>query len=200
MCLRVSKKTYVFNNQLFKPRSVKNIVVRNTLNLAFEQFGRELFHAFGRNPCVHSSGMANRILQHHSPCRDEAIFFYHHLIHNDGAHAHQHVVVQSAAVYQRSVTDADVVADRGTALLVGTMEDGPVLYVDFVTDSDKVYIAAHHSLKPYGALVAHGDVADDGGVFSEEAVGAKLGGEFATRNDERHEIYDFGFTILEAGF
>jgi len=54
------------------------------------------------------------------------------------------------------------------------VDDGAILNVDFVANPDKIYIAAHHGLKPHGALIAHGDFSNDGGVFSQKTVVAKL--------------------------
>jgi hypothetical protein len=45
------------------------------------------------------------------------------------------------------------------------MEAAAVLDVDSVADADVVDIASHNGIEPYGALVAHGDIAYDGGVF-----------------------------------
>jgi hypothetical protein len=84
------------------------------------------------------------------------------------------------------VPDAHVVANGRSALLVGAVQDGAVLYVHFVADVDKIHVAAHNGLKPHGTIVAHDDVADDGGVFGKEAVLAELRGKVATGKDERH--------------
>ena len=63
------------------------------------------------------------------------------------------------------MSDGDVVAYLECCFLIEGMEAAAVLYVDSVADADVVDIASHNGIEPYGALVAHGDIAHDGGVF-----------------------------------
>ena len=68
------------------------------------------------------------------------------------------------------MANADLVADGGSVLLVGSVNDGPVLNVDLVADANEVDVAAHHRIKPNGAALAHGHVAH------HRAVGRQKGG------------------------
>jgi Ni,Fe-hydrogenase III small subunit len=68
------------------------------------------------------------------------------------------------------------------------VDNSAVLNIDFVTHSDKIDVAAHHCLKPDRTVVAHGDIADEGGVFGEKAIFAKGWGEIAAREYKCHVI------------
>ena len=67
------------------------------------------------------------------------------------------------------VTDGHVAADMRRAGIVRHMYAGAVLHIAAVTDGDGSHVAPHHSIEPYGTLIAYGHVAHDGGVLAEVA-------------------------------
>jgi hypothetical protein len=98
--------------------------------------------------------------------------------------------VQGAAVHEGAVADAHIVADGGAAFLESAVKDGAVLDIDFISYPDKIHIAAYHRLEPHGALVAHDHIADNGGIFCEEAVLSELRRIVSARQYKSHvELY-----------
>ena len=70
--------------------------------------------------------------------------------------------MKGTAMHDGMVTDGDIIADGGSKPLVGAMNTGPILDIHFVPDTDKVYIPAHDTVKPYGAIIAHQDFTSPG--------------------------------------
>jgi hypothetical protein len=173
---------------LFEPAGIHDVVIGNPFNLPFEQLRRKFFHTAGGHACVHATGFAYHIFLDDGASGDEAVFFHYRLVHDDGAHTHQYMVVYGTAMYQRAVANAHVVTDGGAAFLVGAVEDGPVLDINFIANADKVHIAAHHCLKPNGALVAHHDITDDGSIFGQETISAKLWSDIAAGENKWHVV------------
>jgi hypothetical protein len=50
-----------------------------------------------------------------------------------------------------------------------------ILDVDAVANSDGVHVATQHGVKPDAAILAHGHVANNDGVVSQETVLSNLG-------------------------
>ena len=46
----------------------------------------------------------------------------------------------------------------------------PILYVYTIADAYSVYIGTENSTKPYRTIVAHGDVAHNGGILREITI------------------------------
>jgi hypothetical protein len=55
------------------------------------------------------------------------------------------------------------------------MDTRTILYIRTVANGNGGYIAAYDGIKPDGTVVAHLDVAHDGGVLAEVAVFAPFG-------------------------
>jgi hypothetical protein len=70
--------------------------------------------------------------------------------------------------------DRHVVADADRRFLIGAMNDGAILDIDFIANTDRMNVAPDHRVKPYAATVAHDDIANDNGVVGEETVFAQL--------------------------
>jgi hypothetical protein len=69
---------------------------------------------------------------------------------------------------------------------MGDVDAAAVLNVRAVADGDGGYVAAHDGIEPYGALVAHRDVAHDGSILAEIAVSPPLGSETAITLNQSH--------------
>src|SRR5687767_4457237 len=95
------------------------------------------------------------------------------MVHNNRPHPDQHIVVHRAPVYDGIVPDRYIIADVSRDFLVGTVNDGPVLYVHLVSYFNIVYIASHNSVEPDTAVVAHHHIAHYGGIFGNVAVLSK---------------------------
>ena len=94
-----------------------------------------------------------------------------------GAHADEGTVADGAGMNGDVMADGDMAADMCGTGVVGDVDTGAVLYVGAVADGDGSHIATHDGSEPDGALVAHGDVANDGCVLAEIAVAPPLRGE-----------------------
>ncbi len=97
------------------------------------------------------------------------------MVHEDGTHAHQDVIFQGTAVYDRPVPDRHIVPDRGRGSLIGTVEDGPILYVDFVAYPYRVDIPTDDGLEPHAAIVPHDDISHNSSVLCQKTVVPKPG-------------------------
>jgi hypothetical protein len=64
----------------------------------------------------------------------------------------------------------NIVSDAHGRFLVGAMDDGPILDVDIVSDTDGMHVAADHGVEPYTTVVAHHHIAYDGGIVGDESV------------------------------
>ena len=78
-------------------------------------------------------------------------------------------------MYGDVVANGDVAADMCGTCFVGDVYARAVLHVRAVADGDGCYVTTHHGIEPDGAIVAHLDVTDDGGVLAEVAVFAPFG-------------------------
>ena len=96
------------------------------------------------------------------------------IIHDDSSHPHQHIVVKRTSVYDRVVTNRNIITNCCAASLVCTMNAGAILDIHLISDTDKIDIAANDSVEPYTAVVTHDHIADDRGVWCYEYVGAEL--------------------------
>ena len=54
------------------------------------------------------------------------------------------------------------------------MNGSPILYIHFVTNSDKIYIAPNHRIEPNATVITYHHIADNGGIGSDETVSPKL--------------------------
>jgi hypothetical protein len=114
------------------------------------------------------------------------------MVHEDGTHAHEDIVFQGAAVYDSAVSDRHIVPDRGRRPLIGTVEDGSILHIDFVAYPDGVDISADNSLKPYATIVSHDDISHNGSVFCQKTVVPKPGQNSVDWFYEWHTVYFMG--------
>ena len=71
------------------------------------------------------------------------------------------------------------------------MEAAAVLDVYSIADADIVDITAYDCIEPYGTLVAHDDIAYDGGIFGEITVCSPCWGFAADGFDKGHMLLFF---------
>ena len=60
------------------------------------------------------------------------------MIHYNGAHANEYIVVDGTAVNDGAVADRYIVADGGWRTLISAVNDGGVLNIDFVADANLI--------------------------------------------------------------
>ncbi len=113
--------------------------------------------------------------QHHRSGGHECAFAHFGVIHHDGAHSYQGVIVDFGAVDNHVVAYGDIVADFDYRFMVKSVKHAAVLDVDAVADTYGVDVAAQHGSEPDAALVAHLHVAYYGAVVGQETVFPYLG-------------------------
>ena len=99
------------------------------------------------------------------------------VVQNGGSHTDESTAFHFATVQRDIMSYGHVVADDDGGFAVKRMQARAVLDVHAVADFDEMYVAAQDGVKPYGTVVAHGDVANDGCPFGEVAVLAELGSQ-----------------------
>jgi hypothetical protein len=93
--------------------------------------------------------------------------------------------------------NGNVVANANRVFLVGAVYHGAVLNVYIIPDADGMYIAADYGVEPYAAVVAHNNIADNGGVFGYKRVFAY---NRAYSFNWIYEWHVFLFTICDLRF
>ena len=76
------------------------------------------------------------------------------MIHDDSTHANQYIVIDSTAVHNGSMTDADIRANSGGGRLVSAVYDTTILDIGIVSDTDAVHISTDNSVEPKAAILA----------------------------------------------
>lgn len=171
---------------ILEPLAVHQVVAGD-LDVHFLGFLR-LHHLdeFGGGTGPHLVGADFGAAQNYGTGGHQGAFAYLGVVHHDGAHAYQRVIAYLGAVYHHVVADGHVVADLDGGFLIQCMKHRAVLDVDAVADGDGVHVAAQYGAVPYGALVAHGHVADNHGIVGDETVLAYFGCEAAHTFDYCH--------------
>jgi hypothetical protein len=116
---------------------------------------------------------------------------YHGLVHYDGPHANQYIVVQGTAVNDGIMPDRNVIANGGAAFFECAMNTSAVLHIDLMTHTNKIYIAPYDRIEPNTARIAHRYIAHDGGIGSKKTSGAPLRMFTPYRKDGRHAFIKF---------
>jgi hypothetical protein len=98
----------------------------------------------------------------------------HGIVHHDGPHPNQHMVFDGAAVDNGVVADAHLITNDGAGLLVCTVDHGPVLDIDHISDAYRIDIAPDDRVEPYTAVISKDYVSNNGGVRGDIAVFAEL--------------------------
>lgn len=155
---------------LLKPRSILQISPSNPLNSIRPLGGVKVFDFLRRDTGVDGVGLATHIRGHHRSGANDDVGFNNGIVHHNRSHSNQDRVVNSTAVDDSSVTDADIVADVRSGPLVGSVDNCTVLNIDPVAADDGVHVSAHNGGVPDGAIVAQDDFTNQGSIFGKEAV------------------------------
>src|SRR5690606_30138573 len=97
-------------------------------------------------------------------------FAHYRAIHDDSAHANQHVIVYRTAVNNGVMTDGYMIADNGFEFLISTMDHHTVLNIGMMPDLNAVYIASYHGVEPYGTVISHFNITNQCGIRSDPAM------------------------------
>jgi hypothetical protein len=116
------------------------------------------------------TGFHHRIFQNHSSGGNDAKGLNHRMVHDNGSHTYQYVMVQGAAVNDGIVTDTALITYGGRSFLVSAMDHGTVLDVDTVSNTDAVHVTPYNGIEPEAAPVTGDDITDDGGILSNKTI------------------------------
>ena len=105
-----------------------------------------------------------RIFQYHRTRCNQHIRLDHGVVHHNRAHANQYIIVQNAAMYQRIVSDADIVANDGFRPFVRAMNHRPILNIDPIANPNPIHVGPNDRLKPKTTIIATNYIANNGGL------------------------------------
>ncbi len=91
-------------------------------------------------------------------------------IHNNSAHANQHIVVHGAAMHNGIVPYRNVVAQHRLRPQVRAVNNSAILHIYLIAHPDSIYIAAYYGAKPHAALVAHLYIANNSSVRRNKTI------------------------------
>src|SRR5258706_14781366 len=83
------------------------------------------------------------------------------------------MVFQGASVNDGIVPDIYKISDNRLCLLIGAVNDGSILYVYLILDSNGINIASYHSIKPNTTFITHNHFTHHSGIISEETIFSK---------------------------
>ena len=140
-------------------------------------FGVYLLDESGRYASPQLAVADDRILQDQGTGGHDGTVADDSVVQNGGPHTDEGAAFHFATVQRDIMSYGHVVTDDDGGFAVKRMQARAVLDVHAVADFDEMYVTAQDGVKPYGTVVAHGDVADDGCPFGEVAVLAELGSQ-----------------------
>lgn len=173
---------------LTEPAGIDQIVFGDAFYLPGNEFRGDVFDLSCRNASIDRSGFYFGAFQHNGAGGDDRIFSYLGIVHNDGAHSDEDIVMDGAAVYDGVMTYGNVVADMNAGLFVCSVQDDAVLDIYPIAYVDTIDIASYHGIEPKAAFVANLYVAHDGGIGRDKTVFAKAG-RFAFYREYRCHNY-----------
>ena len=152
-----------------------------------------LLDELGRDTAPQFAVAHHRVRQHQRTGGHDGPVADDGMVEHGGAHADEGTALHLAAVEGDVVAHCHVVADDDGRLAIERVQAGAVLDVYAVADFDVMHVAAQDGVEPHRAVVAHGDVADDGRPFGEVAVLAELRGKVVEFLDDCHVLIVFPF-------
>ena len=157
----------------------------------------DVFYFFCRDSCPNTAGFNYSVFKHHSSCSNNTVAANMGIIHHNGTHAHQHIIIYNAAMYNCIVSDANIISDGGARFLVSAVDYGTILHVYLVAHADKINVATQYGIEPYTALVTHCYFANNGGVGGNKTIFAKFWHHIFNRKNYRHMFNFFLNRTLE---
>ena len=157
-------------------------------NHAVLLFGGERLDLLGGYAGIDAAGIALLVREDKGAGGDDGAAVHDGVVEQGGTHPDQTVVFDTGAVNGGVVADRNVVAQFDYRFLVEGVQYGAVLDVDAIAEADGVNVAAKDGAVPDGAVVAHRDVADQGGGFGQKTVVADCGGDAFQGADQCHIV------------
>ncbi len=158
-----------------EPVGIHDVVLGVALVQLFGLLRVHLLDELGRDAAPEFAVADDGVLQDERAGGHDGSLPHDGVVEDGGAHADEGAALDFAAVQGDVVPHGHVVADDDGGFLVERVQAASVLDVHAVAHFDVVHVAADDGVEPYRAVVAHGDVADDGRSFREVAVLSECG-------------------------
>lgn len=139
---------------LFKPRGIHYVIIGDPAYLPGKIGGIDVFDFLCRDACIDGTRLYHRILGNDCPGCNDGVAFDDAVVHYNGAHAYQHVVLNRATVDYGIVAYRYVIAYDCRVFLVRAVDYRPILDIYLITYLYIVYIAPDNSVEPHTALRA----------------------------------------------
>ena len=145
-------KTFFIHYQLSivhyssEPSRIFHIVLRDPVDLSADELLADVFYFFGRNAGVNTARLHFRAFQNHGARCNDRIAANLCIVHYNSAHAYQHIVIDRTTMYEGVMPNRHIVADNGLRAFIGTMNNGAILDIHFITYTNAVYIAPNTAL------------------------------------------------------
>src|SRR5690554_2895497 len=108
------------------------------------------------------------------------------MIKHHGTHPYQCTIFNSGAMDHHVVPDRDIITNDGYRFLIECVNNGAILNVDSVADTDGVDITPQHGIEPDAAVVTDDHITNDCGVVGQIIVFSHLRGKAPDRFDQCH--------------
>ena len=109
------------------------------------------------------------------------------MIHDNTPHANEYLIPNSTPMDNRIMANGHFIANCCWCCLIGRVDHCAILNIDPVPNCDAIHITANNSLKPYAAVVAHNNIADERCVFGKITT-RPIGRCFSINCFEEHEV------------
>lgn len=157
-------------------------------DLPGNKIGGDVFDLPGRAAAINGPRFDLCAFQHHGAGGDYRILADLGIVHDDGAHADEDLVVECTSVYDGIVSNRNIIADTHTRLFISSMEDHAVLDIHPVANTDAVHIASYDGVEPDAAIVTYLYVSHDGRVGCDKTIVSKVGRFAFNRKYRSHKI------------
>ena len=164
-----------------EPFGVTHIVIGYPIDLTFNLFLRNILNFFGRDTGINGPGLADGSFQYYGPGSNDGIAVDHRVIHYNGSHTDEYIVMNLATMNNGIMANGNIVANYGLCFFKGAVDHRPILDINFIAHPDAVHITPHHGVKPDTALVTHYHVAHNGGIGRNKTTFTPFGKIFFNR-------------------
>ena len=154
-----------------------------TLNDFFLLLRRDVFDSASWDTGIKTSRFQDGACKHKGTGSHYTSCAYDGIIEDSGVHADKATVFDNGAVNNGIMSHGDIVTDSCYGgmrrVIVEGMDDGTILDIGTVADTDTVHIAAQYRTVPNTAIVPYFDITDYDSSFGEEGIFTNFRG-FAT--------------------
>ena len=169
-----------------KPIRIPDIIISDPMDFPAYHFLGYILHFFGRHSRVNTSWFTNCILQYHGTCCNYAIAMNSCVIHHNGSHSDQYIIMNCTTMHDGVVTYRDIITNSSAVLLKRAMDACTILDIYLVAHSDKINITPDHTIKLGTAVITHNHITHNCCIRRQEAIVTKLGQFIFYRKNQGH--------------